>query len=166
MQPISMLVSPMLVDLPPIPFGIFVFDRLELGDVRFRVDDFREFGVGDEPRERLPFEGDVLRECETGDEGREFGREDGLEGGRDRESYGVTNVAGCERLRLGVVGLDRILGDLFIGGRREALFGELSPRLVVDVLRLKDEPESLPNRKFGLEFDRRSGLTLPARLEP
>lgn len=33
--------------------------------------------------------GDVLRDG-TGEEEREFGLEDGLEEGRDRESYGVT----------------------------------------------------------------------------
>ena len=162
-RPISTLVSPVtLVDRPPIPFCILVFDRLELGDVRFSVDDFRLLGAGDV---RLPFVGDELRD-RTGDEGREFGLEDGLEDGRDRESYGVTKVAGCDRLRLGVVGLERMLGDLFIEGRLVALFGELSPRLVVEEWRLKDDPESLPNRKFGFEFDRRSGLTLPARLDP
>lgn len=64
------------------------------------------------------------------------------------------------------MGLERILGDLFIEGRVEALLGELGPRLVVGELRLKDEPESLPNRKFGLELDRRSGLRVPAPLDP
>ena len=59
-----------------------------------------------------------------------------------------------------------MLGDLFTTGRLEALFGELCPRLVVEVLRLNDEPERFPNLKFGLEVDLRSGLTLPARLEP
>lgn len=113
----------------------------------------------------LPFVGDALRD-RTGDEGREFGREDGLEEGRDRESYGVTKVAGCDRLRLGVVGLERMLGVLFIEGRLVVLLGELGPRLVVEVLRLKDDPDSLPNRKFGFEANRRSGLTLPARLDP
>ena len=161
-----MLVSPVrVVGRPPIPFANLVFDRLELGDVRLNVGDFRWLGAGDEPVVRLPFVGDVLRD-RTGEDGREFGREDGLEEGRDRESYGVTWVAGCERLRLGVVGLERILGDLFIEGSVEALLGELCLRLVVGVLRLTDELESLPNRKFGLELDRWSGLKLPAPLDP
>lgn len=37
-----MLVSPVkVVGRPPIPFDNLVFDRLELGDVRLNVDDFR-----------------------------------------------------------------------------------------------------------------------------
>ena len=37
-----MLVSPVkLVDRPRVPFVNLVFDRLELGDVRLSVDDFR-----------------------------------------------------------------------------------------------------------------------------
>ena len=64
------------------------------------------------------------------------------------------------------MGLERILGDLFIEARLEALLGELVPRLVVGKLRFTDEPESLPKRKFGLELDRRSGLRLPAPLDP
>lgn len=161
-----MLVNPFkVVGRPPIPFDSFVFDRLELGDVRLNVDDFRYLGAGEDPVVRLPFVGDVLRD-RTGEEEREFGREDGLEEGRDRESYGVTYVAGCERLRLGVVGLERILGDPLIEGRLEVLLGELGPRLAVGESRLTDEPVSLPNRKFGLELDRRSGLRLPAPLEP
>ena len=122
-------------------------------------------GAGDDPGVRLPFVGDALRD-RTGDEGRELGREEGLEEGRDLESYGVTKVAGCDRLRLGVDGLERMLGDLFNEGRLTGLLGELGPRLVVEVFRLKDDPESLPNRKLGLEVDRRSGLTLPPRLDP
>ena len=59
-----------------------------------------------------------------------------------------------------------MLGDLFTMGRLEHLLGELCPRLVFEVLRLNDEPESLPNLKFDLEVDRLSGLTLPPRLEP
>ena len=64
------------------------------------------------------------------------------------------------------MGLERMLGDLVIEARLETLLGELGPRLVVGELRLTDEPESLPNRKFGLEIDRRSGLRLPAPLDP
>lgn len=165
-RPISTLVSPFkVVGRPPIPFDSLVFDRLELEDVRLNVDDFRKLEAEEDPVVRLPFVGDVLRDG-TGEEEREFGLEDGLEEGRDRESYGVTQVAGCERLRLGVVGLERILGDLFIEARLEALLGEFGPMLVVGELRLTDEPESLPNRKFGLEPDRRSGLRLPAPLDP
>ena len=161
-----MLVSPVrLVDRPPNPFGILVFDRLELDDFRFCVDAFRLLGAGDDLCLRFPFVGDESRD-RTGDDGREFGREDGLEEGRDLESYGVTKVAGCDRLKLGVVGLERMLGDLFIEGRLVALLGELGPTLVFEVVRLKDEPESFPNLKLGLEIDRRSGLTLPPRLEP
>lgn len=66
-----------------------VFDRLELEDVRLNVDDFRKLGAEEDPVVRLPFVGDVLRDG-TGEEEREFGLEDGLEEGRDRESYGVT----------------------------------------------------------------------------
>ena len=165
-RPISTLDSPIkLVDRAPVPLDIFPFDRLVFGDVRLRVDPFRLLEAGDEPRECLPFVGDALRDRETGDEDRELGRDEGLDEGRDRESYKVAKVAGCERLKLGVVGLERILGDLLMGGRRgEDLL--LCARLVLEVLRLKDEPESLPNRKFGLEVDRLSGLTLPARLDP
>ena len=83
-----------MVDRPPIPFDIFALDRFVFGDFRLKVDDFRLLETGDEPRERLPFVGDGLRECETGDEDREFGRDDGLEEGRDRESYSVAKVAG------------------------------------------------------------------------
>lgn len=78
------------IDLPPIPFAIFFFDRLAFGEVRLSVDDFRLVGTGDDPRERPPFVGDAFLDSETGEVGREFGREDGLEEGRDRESYGVT----------------------------------------------------------------------------
>lgn len=85
-----MLVSPVkVVGRPPIPFASLDLDRLELGDVRLNVDDFRLLGGGVEPVLRLPFVGDVLRD-RTGEDEREFGREDGLEEGRDRESYGVT----------------------------------------------------------------------------
>lgn len=64
------------------------------------------------------------------------------------------------------MGLERILGDLLTEARLEALLGELGPRPAVGELRLTDELVSLPNRKFGLELDRRSGLRLPAPLEP
>ena len=107
--------------------------------------------AGEEPRERLPFVGDAFRDCETGDDG----REDGLEEGRERESYSVANVAGCERLRLGVVGLERMLGDRLIGARRvEERLPLFCVRLVVDVFRFMDEPERLPNLKFGFDVDR------------
>ena len=167
-RPISTLDSPTKpVGRPAIPFDSFTFDRLVFGDGRRAVDAFRPLEAGDEPWECLPFVGDVLRERETGDEGREFGRDDGLDEGLDRESYSVAKVAGCDRLRLGVVGLERILGDLLTGCRRgEDLLLELCPRLVLEELRLKEDPESLPNRKFGLEVDRLSGLALSARLEP
>lgn len=165
-----MLESPTkVVDRPPVPFDIFAFDRLAFVDARFRVGPFRFWllDAGEEPRERLPFVGDALRERETGDEGREFGRDDGLEEGRDRESYSVAKVAGCERLKLGVVGLERMLGDLFVRCRRgEDLLLVPCSRFVFEVLRLNDEPDNLPNRKFGLEVDSLSGLTLPARLDP
>lgn len=127
----------------------------------------RSLETGDEASDRLPLVGDAFRERETGEQRLELGRDDGLEEGLERESYNVAKVAGCERLRLGVVGLERILGDLLIG----ALHGEdlllvLYPRLALEVLTLKDDPESPPNRKFCLEVDRLSGLTLPAWLEP
>ena len=90
-RPISTLVNAFrFIDLPPIPFAIFFFDRLTLGEFRLSVDDFRLVGTGDDPRERPPLVGDAFLDLETGDVGREFGREEGLEEGRDRESYGVT----------------------------------------------------------------------------
>ena len=163
-RPISTLDSPTrLVGRPLIPFAIFPFERIVLEDVWFRVDDFLLLEAGEEPRERLPFVGDEFRDCETGDDG----REDGLEEGRERESYSVANVAGCERLRLGVVGLERMLGDRLIGARRvEERLPLFCARLLVDVFRFMDEPERLPNLKFGFEVDRWSGLRLPARLDP
>ena len=82
-----MLDSPVeFIHLPPIPFVILFFERLAFGEVRLSVDDFRLLGTGEDPRERLPFVGDAFLECETGEDGREFGREDGLDEGRDRES--------------------------------------------------------------------------------
>ena len=64
------------------------------------------------------------------------------------------------------MGLERILGVLLIGARRgEEFLLCLCARLVVEVFKLKDEPERLPNRNCGLEVDRLSGLTLPARLD-
>jgi len=79
----------------------------------------------------------------------------------------VAKVAGWERLRLGVLGLDLMLGDLFTGSRRGdgcVLFSY--PIVVFEVLRSRDNPENVSNRKFGLELDRLSGLILPARLDP
>lgn len=79
----------------------------------------------------------------------------------------MAKVAGWERLRLGVLGLDLMLGDLLIGSRRGdgcVLFSY--PIVVFEALRSRDNPENVPTRKFGLEFDRLSGLMLPARLDP
>ena len=165
-KPISTLDRPIKpVNRPLVPFDIFDFDRLEFGDGRRAVDAPRSLETGDEARDRFTLVGDAFRERETGEERLELGRDDGLEEGLDRESYKVAKVAGCERLRLGVVGLERILGDLLIGALRgEDLLLVLYPRLALEVLRLKDDPESPPNRK--LEVDRLSGLTLPAWLEP
>ena len=79
----------------------------------------------------------------------------------------MAKVAGWERLRLGVLGLDLMLGDLLTGSRRGddcVLFSY--PIVVFEVLRSRDNPENVSNRKFGLELDRLSGLMLPARLDP
>lgn len=142
-------------------FVNLVFDWFVFGEGWWLVVSFWLLDGRGELFDCFLFVGDILCEYEIGEEGWEFGCDEGFEEGFDWELYNVVKVVGWEWFRFGVVGLDWMFGDLFIGG----LFGEdllfvLCFMFVFKVFRLRDDFENFFRWIFGLKLDVILGLML------